>query len=53
MKNIKHCINPFVLNAPFLYPLETLENRKIFGCFQGVEKGCIGSEWVIEEFPGE
>ena len=34
--------NPFVLNAPFLHR----ENRKIFWRFQGVEKGCIGSEWV-------
>ena len=23
-------INPFVPNAPFLYPLKTLENRNIF-----------------------
>ena len=23
-------INPFVPNAPFLYPLKTSENRKIF-----------------------
>ena len=33
----KH-INPFVPNAPFLYPLKT--------CFQGVEKECTGKEWV-------
>ena len=32
-------INTFVSNAPFLY-------RKGFWFFQGVEKGCIGSEWV-------
>ena len=31
-------INPFVPNAPFLYPLKTSENRK-------VEKGCIGNKW--------
>ena len=30
---------------PFSNPLKTSENRKIF-CFQGVEKGCIGNEWV-------
>ena len=41
--------NPFVPNAPFLYPLKT-ENRKIFWCFQGVEKGCIGNEWVNAQF---
>ena len=33
-------VNPFVPNAPFLYPLKTSENRK------GVEKGCIGNKWV-------
>ena len=32
-------INPFVPNAPFLYPLKTSENRK-------VEKRCTGSKWV-------
>ena len=40
-------ISPFVLNAPFLYPQKTLENRKVFQCFQVVEKGCIGNEWVM------
>ena len=35
--------NPFVPNAPFIYPLKTSE-----GCFQGVEKGCIGNKWVNE-----
>ena len=30
-------INPFVPSAPFLYPPK---------CFQGLEKGCIGNEWV-------
>ena len=38
--------NPFVPNAPFLYPLKISWNRKVFWCFQGVEKGCIGNEWV-------
>ena len=37
--------NPFVLNAPFLYPLKTSENRTVFWCFQGVKKGRIGNEW--------
>ena len=36
------CSNPFVPNAPFLYPLKASENRKVF-CFQGVEKGFIGN----------
>ena len=26
--------------------LKTPENRKVFRCYQGVEKGCIGSKWV-------
>ena len=30
--------NPFVPKAPFLYPLKA--------CFQGIEKGFIGNEWV-------
>ena len=31
------CFNPFIIvpNAPFLYPLKTLENHKVFWCFQG------------------
>ena len=36
----------FVTNAPFLYPLKTSENHKVFWCFQGLEKGCIGNKWV-------
>ena len=35
----RYPLNPFVPNAPFLY-------RKVFWCFQGVKKGCIGNEWV-------
>ena len=38
-------ISPFFSNALFFYPLKT-EKRKVFRCFQGVEKGCIGNEWV-------
>ena len=37
LRRVMSTINPFVPNAPFLYPLKT---------FQGVEKGCIGNEWV-------
>ena len=33
-------------NALFLYSLKTLENSKVFWCFQGVEKELIGNEWV-------
>ena len=39
-------INPFVANTPSLYPLK-IENLMVLGYFQGVEKGCIGNEWVI------
>ena len=39
-------VNPFVPNAPFLYPLKTSENSKVFRCFEGVEKRCIGNKWV-------
>ena len=38
-------INPFVPNAPFIYPLKT-ENLKVFQCFQELEKGCFRSKWV-------
>ena len=38
--------NSFVSNAPFLYRLKTSENLTVSWCFQGVEKGCIGNEWV-------
>ena len=33
--------NPFVPSVPFLFPLKTARNSKIFWCFQSVEKGCI------------
>ena len=39
-------INPFVLNAPFLYPLKASESAMVFWCFQEVEKGCIETKWV-------
>ena len=39
-------INPFVPNAPFLYPLKTSENCRVFWCFQLIEKGCTGNRWV-------
>ena len=38
--------NPFFPNAPFLYPMKTSENRNVFLCFQGVDKGCIRNGWV-------
>ena len=39
-------INSLVPNAPFLHLLKTSENHKLFWCFQGAEKGCIGYKWV-------
>ena len=59
LKNFKTCFDkfalleekrirfkPFVPNASFLYSLKTSENLTVFRCFQGVEKGCTGNEWV-------
>ena len=37
-------VNPFVPNAPFLYPLKTSEN--LSENLQGEEKGCVGNKWV-------
>ena len=39
-------VNPFVLNAPFLYSLKESENFAVFWYFQGVEKGCTGNKSV-------
>ena len=39
------CLNQFIPNAPFLYPLKTSENLTVF-CFHGAEKGCIGNKRV-------
>ena len=38
-------INPFVPNAPLLYPWKQQKTVR----FSGVEKGCIGDEWVNTE----
>ena len=43
---LENAFKPFVSNAPFLYPLKTSENLTIFWCFQGIERECIGNEWV-------
>ena len=40
-------LNPLVSNTPFLYPLETLENHKVFQFFHGVVKGCVHWEQII------
>ena len=41
-----HTLTHFFPNATFLYHLKTSENVKVFWCFQGVEKGCNGNEWI-------
>ena len=48
---INPTLNPFVHNAPFLYPLKTSENLKVFWCFQGVEKGCneLRNVWMFSK----
>ena len=36
-------VNPFFSIAPFLFLLKTSENLSVFWCFQGVEKGSLGT----------
>ena len=38
-------IHSFPTNS-FFYLLKKPKGRKFFWCFQGVEKDCIGKEWV-------
>ena len=45
-KSVASEINSFVPNSPFIYPLKTSQNLTIFWCFQEVEKGWIGNEWL-------
>ena len=45
-KTVIPSFNPCFPNTLFHNPLKTSENRKVFWCFQGVEKGCIGNKWV-------
>ena len=35
---------------PFSTPLKSSENLTVFSCFQEVEKGCIGNEWVDHDY---
>ena len=40
--NIKKCnINPFSTNAPFLFPLKTLEKRRFSSVFRGYRSGTL------------
>ena len=43
---VHYPFNPFVPNAPFLYPMKTSENGKVFRCLQGLEKGQTGKKWI-------
>ena len=43
------CLNSLThlfLNHLFSTPWKHSENRKVFSCFQGVEKRCIGNKWA-------
>ena len=39
----------FFFYAPFLYPLKTSKNLRIFWFFQRVGKRCIGNKWVNDK----
>ena len=40
----KMCLfNPFIPNAPFTYPLKTLENLRFSDVFKGWRKGALGT----------
>ena len=41
--------NSFVSNTPFLYPLKTSENLRVFLCFQWAEKGWIRNKRVKQK----
>ena len=38
---------------PFSTPLKTSENRQVFWCFHGIEKGCIGNRLVKKYWNSE
>ena len=43
LDNCKKQINPFFLNAPFLYPLETSKKLRFSDVFKGQGKGALGT----------
>ena len=52
--SLLYSLDPFVPNAPFLYPLKTSENRKVQGTGKpGAGKGCIGIKQVKAMFENE
>ena len=50
-KQRKGLLNPFVPNAPFLYPLKSSENLTIFWCVQGYRKGALGTNRLTDFWP--
>ena len=36
-----HSVNPFLANAPILYPLKTPENQSFSGVFRGYKMGIL------------
>ena len=46
--NFIYLLNPFVPNAPLLYPLKISENLTVFRefTFSGGTEWCIGNKWV-------
>ena len=45
IKNAKS-ISCILTHSLPMHPFFTSGNHKFFRCFQGLEKGCIGNEWV-------
>ena len=43
LRSLQKIVNPFISNAPFLYPLKTGGRERMHW---QVEKGYIGNEWV-------
>ena len=41
-------IDPFVTNAPILYPLKTSGNQKAFGVFKGYKMGTMARNCLIK-----
>ena len=47
-ENTSMLINPFVPNAPFLYPLKTSENLRFFDVFRGWRKSALGTNGLTQ-----
>ena len=42
-------INPFLANAPILYPLKTPENQRFSDVFRGYKLGTLATNGLIQE----